>query len=106
MEYRKVKISQKKTYSMAYTKLLIHGNKDQTTKMPYVSGVSSTGIILSNVTNLHDANYVWVVDMVKINVATPTNIARLPFHAEFIWTTPDFIMLVVHKEPSIIIWFS
>jgi hypothetical protein len=106
MEYRQVKISQKKTYSMAYTKLQICGNKDQIMKMPYVSGVSSADIILSNVTNLRDANYVWVMDMVKINVATPTNTVRLPFHVKFIQTTPGFIMPVIHEEPSIIIWFS
>jgi hypothetical protein len=43
------------------------------------------------------------VGIVRINAATHTNAVRLLSHAEFVWTIPDFIMLVVHEVDSIVI---
>jgi hypothetical protein len=89
-------------YNMACIKLQTPGNKDLTMKVPHVNGVSSVGIIPFSVINLLNANYVWVVSIVKTNVTTHTNTARLPSHVEFAQTIPDSIMLVIHKVSSII----
>jgi hypothetical protein len=101
-ESRQTKTSPTKIYSMGSTKSRILGNKDPTMKTPYVSGASSTGITPFSAISLHSVNYVWVVDIAKINAATHTNVVRLPSHVEFVRTTPGFTMLAIHEVVSIV----
>jgi hypothetical protein len=40
--------------------------------------------------------------MMKINVATHTNVAGLPFHAKFVQTIPNSTMHAIHEVPYIV----
>jgi hypothetical protein len=102
MGYRQVKTSLVRTYSTAYIKSWILRNKDPTTKMLCVSGVSNKDITPFSATNSLNTNYAWAEGIVKTSAVTHTNTAKLPSHAKSIWTTPNSIMLVVCEVSSIV----
>jgi hypothetical protein len=96
----------RRIYNTAYNKSWTLRNRGPTMKMPHASGASNKDTTLLNAISLCAASYAWVVDTARNYVITLIDGVRSPSCVEFVLTTLNFIMSVIHEMSYTVTQFS